>query len=331
MADPLSLLTRRRETQRSGARPDERETQRSGARPGDRWEGLPDDGARVALVVEGGGSRATYSAGMAAALEDQGFGECFDAVYGVSAGSLNAAWFTAGMARAAMAPWVDRSVMRGTIDPRRLLRGGPVVDLAHLVEHVYVHEFPMPFDRVLAGPFHPMATDAATGASTDLRPLLTGPEDVPRALRASSTLPVLAGPPQTLHGRRFVDGGLAEPVAVHTALAAGITHLVVLRTHAAEHVPAEPPGVVDAIVRRWLRRHAPGVLDPWRRRVAEAARTEAVLDGLGERVVQVRPPADAPAVSRTSTDLGLLGEALQVGYAEVGDTVGDDLSTPPAR
>ncbi|MEJ2871810.1 patatin-like phospholipase family protein [Actinomycetospora sp. OC33-EN08] len=291
MADPLTLLTRRR-------------------------EGLPDDGSRVALVVEGGGSRATYSAGMAAALEDQGLGGCFDAVYGVSAGSLNAAWFTAGMAREAMAPWVDRSVMRGTIEPRRLLRGGPVVDLAHLVEHVYVHEFPMPFERVLAGPFHPMATDAATGASTDLRPLLHSPDDVPRALRASSTLPVLAGPPVAVAGRRFVDGGLAEPVAVHAALAAGITHLVVLRTHAAEHVPAEPPGVVDLVVRRWLRRHAPGVVGPWRDRVAEAARTEAVLDGLGERVWQVRPPADAPAVSRTSTDLGLLGEALEVGYAE---------------
>jgi predicted acylesterase/phospholipase RssA len=162
-----------------------------------------------------------------------------------------------------------------------------------------------------------MATDAVTGASTDLRPLLTAPEDVPRALRASSTLPVLAGPPVTLHGRRFVDGGLAEPVAVHTALAAGITHLVVLRTHAAAHVPVEPPSVVDAIVRRWLRRHAPGVLGPWRDRVAEAARTGAVLDGLGARVLQIRPPADAPAVSRTSTDLGLLGEALEVGYAQV--------------
>lgn len=270
--------------------------------------------ARVALVVEGGGSRATYSAGMAAALEDHGLGGGFDAVYGVSAGSLNAAWFTAGMAREAMAPWTDRSVMRGTIGPWRALRGGRVVDLAHLVEHVYVHEFPMPFATVLAGPFHPMATAADTGASSDLRGLLTGPDDVPRALQASSTLPVLSGPPVSLGGRPFVDGGLSEPVAVHTALAAGATHLVVLRTHAAEHAPAEPPSVVDVVVRRWLRRHAPGVVEPWRRRVGKARETEALLDDLGDRVLQVRPPADAPAVSRTSTDLALLGEALNVGY-----------------
>lgn len=286
-----------------------------------------DRDARVALVVEGGGSRATYSAGMAAALEDHGLGGCFDAVYGVSAGSLNAAWFTAGMAREAMAPWIDRSIMRGTIGPWRALRGGRVVDLAHLVEHVYVHEFPMPFATVFAGPFHPMATDADTGASTDLRGLLTGPDDVPRALQASSTLPVLSGPPVSLGGRRFVDGGLSEPVAVHTALAAGATHLVVLRTHAAsdgraplrsvsgEHAPAEPPSLVDTVVRRWLRRHAPGVVEPWRRRIAKARETEALLADLGDRVLQVRPPVDAPAVSRTSTDLALLGRALAVGHA----------------
>lgn len=283
-----------------------------------RRERGSDDGARVALVVEGGGSRATFSAGMAAAVEDHGLTPLLDAVYGVSAGSLNAAWLVAGQAREAMAPWTDRSVMRGTIDPRRVLRGGRMVDLSHLVEHVYVHEVPMPFATILASPvtYHPMATDADTGAATDLAPLLDGPATLRRALQASSTLPVLAGPPVPLGGRRWVDGGLAEPVAVHTALAQGATHLVVLRTHAGAHVPAEPPGVVDVVVRRWLRRHAPGVVDAWVHRVERARETEAILADLAAdgRLLHVRPPDDAPAVSRTSTDLALLGRALRVGH-----------------
>jgi predicted patatin/cPLA2 family phospholipase len=217
-----------------------------------------------------------------------------------------------------MAPWTSRSVMRGTIDPRRALRGGRVVDLEHLVEHVYVHEVPMPFATILASPvtYHPMATDADTGASTDLAPLLSDPADLRRALQASSTLPVLAGPPVALGEQRWVDGGLAEPVAVHTALAQGATHVIVLRTHGAGHVPAEPPSVVDAIVRRWLRRHAPGVVDAWVHRVERARETEAVLARLDAdgRLLHVRPPDDAPEVSRTSTDLGLLAEALRIGY-----------------
>jgi predicted patatin/cPLA2 family phospholipase len=176
----------------------------------------------------------------------------------------------------------------------------------------------MPFATILASPvaYHPMATDAATGASTDLAPMLDGPSALRRALRASSTLPVLAGPPVPFADRRWVDGGLSEPVAVHTALARGATHLIVLRTYAGTHVPAEPPGVVDVVVRRWLRRHAPGVVDAWIHRVERARATEALLGELAAdgRVLHVRPPDDAPAVSRTSTDLGLLGEALRVGH-----------------
>jgi predicted patatin/cPLA2 family phospholipase len=108
---------------------------------------------------------------------------------------------------------------------------------------------------------------------------------------------------------------LAEPVAVHTALAQGATHLLVLRTHAAAHAPAEPPSVVDALVRRWLRRHAAGVLAPWAARVEQAESTETLLDELEAvgRVLQVRPPDDAPPVSRVSTDTGLLTEALRIG------------------
>ena len=161
-----------------------------------------------------------------------------------------------------------------------------------------------------------MATDADSGASTDLAPLLDGPPALRRALQASSTLPVLAGPPVALAGRRWVDGGLTEPVAVHTALARGATDLIVLRTHAAEHVPAEPPSVVDAVVRRWLRRHAPGVVGAWVHRVTRARETETLLAELEAqgRLLHLRPPADAPAVSRTSTDLGLLGEALRIGH-----------------
>ncbi len=282
-----------------------------------------DDGCRIALVIEGGGSRATFSAGMAAAIEDHGLAMLLDDAYGVSAGSINAAWMVGGKAREAMAPWTDRSVMRATINPRRLLRGGRVVDLDYLVHHAYLHELPFPGEAILASPviFHPMATDADTGASTDLAPLLDGPSALRSTIRASATLPVIAGPPVLLGSRRWVDGGLSEPVAVHTALTQGATHLIVLRTHAAAHVPAEPPSVVDALVRRWLRRHAPGVVDAWVHRVERAHATEALLDELDAtgRLLQVRPPDSAPAVSRTSTDVGLLAEALRVGH-EAADT-----------
>ena len=50
------------------------------------------------LVVQGGGMRGVYSMGALAALEEMGFGECFDHVAGSSAGALNGAYFITGQA-----------------------------------------------------------------------------------------------------------------------------------------------------------------------------------------------------------------------------------------
>ena len=107
-----------------------------------------------------------------------------------------------------------------------------MADVRALIEDLYQTTFPMDFAAVLASPveFHPLATDAATGQSTDLRPLCGSPAELRLALRASAALPLLAGPPVQLDGRRFYDAGLSESVPYRTALAQGATHVLVLRS-----------------------------------------------------------------------------------------------------
>src|ERR1044071_2792696 len=68
--------------------------QEAASKPGQRQ-----DGRFLALVVEGGGMRGVVSAGMVAALEELGFRDCFDAVYGSSAGAISGAYFIAKQAR----------------------------------------------------------------------------------------------------------------------------------------------------------------------------------------------------------------------------------------
>ena len=53
------------------------------------------DKFKVALAIEGGGMRGCVAAGMASALIDAGLGDCFDEVYGSSAGSLVGAYWIA--------------------------------------------------------------------------------------------------------------------------------------------------------------------------------------------------------------------------------------------
>jgi predicted acylesterase/phospholipase RssA len=99
--------------------------------------------------------------------------------------------------------------------------------------------------------YHPLATDAATGESTDLRPLIADEVELRLALRASASLPFLAGPPIELRDRRFYDAGVAESIPFRTPLAQGATHILVLRSRrplelapgpAGETGPAGAPG-----------------------------------------------------------------------------------------
>jgi predicted acylesterase/phospholipase RssA len=54
------------------------------------------DSAKLGLAVEGGGMRGIISCAMLSSLEDHGYAKVFDAVYGESSGSVNAAYFLAG-------------------------------------------------------------------------------------------------------------------------------------------------------------------------------------------------------------------------------------------
>ena len=202
--------------------------------------GARQDGFRVALAVEGGGMRGTISAGMALALDELGLVTAFDAVYGASAGAITGAWLLSRPQ--GLRGWTEPAYARAFIRRSGLLRGRPVADVRSLIEELYQTTFPMDFAAVLASPieFHPLATDAITGQSTDLRPLVGTQVELRLALRASAALPLLAGPPVELGGRRFYDAGLSESVPYRTALAQGATHVLVLRSR--RDPPTAPDG-----------------------------------------------------------------------------------------
>jgi predicted patatin/cPLA2 family phospholipase len=199
---------------------------RTGSVPGQRK-----DPHRVVLSVEGGGMRGTVSAGMALALHELGVVSAFDAVYGSSAGALTGAWLLSSEPDR-LRGWADPDYAKTLIRWSSLLRGRPVVDVRTLVEEVYQTEWPMDFASILASPieYHPLGTDAETGESTDLRPFLVGPVELRLALRASASLPFLAGPPVELGGRRFYDAGVAESIPFRTPLSQGATHVLLLRS-----------------------------------------------------------------------------------------------------
>ncbi len=233
------------------------ERARAGSQPGKR-----DDGFRVALAIEGGGMRGTISAGMALALDELGLLSAFDAVYGASAGAITGAWLLSRPQ--GLRGWTEPAYARAFIRRSGLLRGRPVADVRALIEELYQTTFPMDFGAVLAGPveFHPLATNAVTGQSTDLRPLIATPAELRLALRASAALPLLAGPPVELDGRRFYDAGLSESVPYRTALDQGATHVLVLRSRRDPVIVPDgraPARSARMIARTAMRRETPAL------------------------------------------------------------------------
>ncbi|MFJ9567683.1 patatin family protein [Streptomyces fuscichromogenes] len=294
----------------------------AGSRPGARI-----DGHRVALAIEGGGMRGTVSAGMALALHELGLLDAFDAVYGASAGAISAAWLISSRPEG-LRGWADPRFASALIRSSNVLRGRPVVDVETLIEEVYLRQFPLDYASVLAAAIelHPLATDLDTGQPVDLRGELTDERVLRLALRASAALPVLAGGPVTLGGRRFYDAGISESIPFRQALRDGATHVLVLRsrpparTRPVHVAPSAASRLVAALA---LRRHTVELRTAFLSRPARLAHDESLLtvydtdeahSPADPAVLSIRPDPAAPQVGRLETDSSILREALQAGY-----------------
>lgn len=270
-------------------------------------------GARVALAVEGGGMRGAVTGGMVLGLDELGLREAFDAAYGASAGTLNAMWLVSGRVREGVPTWTDPALVR------ELIRRGrwPVVDVRGLVEDRYERLSPGLFGAVLGSPteLHPIATDVRTGAAVDLHPAIEDERTLRLALRASATLPLLAGAPVELAGGRYLDAGLSAAIPFRAALADGATHVLVLRSRR-EGEFVQPGGRLAA---RMLRRVDPAVATAFATRPEREAADEALLarhaadPGLRPHILSVRPFPDAPVPGRLDRDVAKVGEALDAG------------------
>jgi len=284
-----------------------------------RDTGVRDDGCRIALVVSGGGMRGVYAGGMAHALDDAGLGGCFDVVYGSSAGAYIGAALLLGDGRGAAHIFFEDMACRAFIDPRRLGTRRPMVSLDHLLGHILTVAKPLPWDRLRDSPV-PLRVVAT--AADDLTPHQLQPRTVfewQLALRATAAIPVLAGRPVTLHGRRWIDGSVSEPLPVLRALLDGATHVLALVNRTLPELRSTDPGAGPARWARALDRLAPGLGSI----VQESARNGPVMQILddaahpsreGSHLLVVVPEHDV-GVSGLTTDPARVQHGAQVGHA----------------
>jgi predicted patatin/cPLA2 family phospholipase len=288
-----------------------------------RARGARDDGATLALVIEGGGMRGVVSAAMAAALEARGLTPCFDLVAGTSAGALTGAALLAGVAAASAASYYSAFTTRRFINPYRLVIGRAAVDVAFTLRYSDTQLDAERHARTAASPIalHCVAVDVETAAAVDLTGFASA-DELCAALLASTRLPWLGGDPAEYRGRRFLDGGLAQSIPYGTALEAGATHALVLQTRPWGVARTPPGGLADRIIRRRLKRLNPALVELWRQRpvdyehaVAEVAEHTERPTGRAPWLYGLRLPEGGPVIGQLERRAGVLEDAAGVARA----------------
>jgi len=219
---------------------------------------------KTALIVEGGGMRGVFSAGVLNSFGTSGF-DPFDLYIGVSAGACNLASHLAGQ--------YDRndyivhqwSATSRFISLPRFLLGGHYMDLDWLWD-ITISKYRLDLDRISRviekekKEFIIVGTSMETGTPLYLNP---EKENLEHYLKVSSALPFLFRNTPEVNGVKAADGGISDPIPVLEAYRRGANRIVVIRSRPGHYVKNESslsflypvlfrkfPGVVEAMKHR---------------------------------------------------------------------------------
>lgn len=263
---------------------------------------------KTGLVLEGGGLRGLYTAGVLDVLMEKGISA--DYVIGVSAGAGN------GVSYVSRQPGRNCRINTEYLKDKRYLSLQSYCKTHSLFGMDFIFdEIPNrldPFDRdaFFANPcvFVAGVTDVETG-----RAAYFGKEALREdytVLRASASLPIFS-PIVTFRGRKYLDGGMTDPIPVKKALTDGCGRLLVVLTRERSYV--KPPEQFRRLYRRKLRDY-PAMIDALdRRHEIYNATLESIRDLERKGVALVIAPQEPPGVSRFERDKEKLLHLCQKG------------------
>lgn len=181
----------------------------------------------AALVLEGGGMRGVWTAGVLDCFLENGVD--FNYAIGTSAGASNGLSYASRQAGRARFCNIDALKQHNYIGAKFVFTQRCVMDFNYLFGELPKKVYPFDFAQYLKfGRFILVATDCLTGKPAYFDTPQT-PEKLLAACRASCSMP-LACPICWVGGRPYLDGGIVDAVPFEKAQADGRRKLVVLLT-----------------------------------------------------------------------------------------------------
>ena len=272
---------------------------------------------KIGLVVEGGGMKCAYNAGILDAFLDEKiqFGYCI----GVSGGSGNLASYLAGQRGRNLRFFTDHIHSPDYFGLKSLLKTGDLFGLKYIYGDLTRAEGKDPLDfpalRNNPAQYEIVVTNALTG-EPEYHGMEMMKQDDYRLIMASSAIPVACHPVE-LNGVPYFDGGLTDAIPVCRALAQGCEKLVVILSKNRDFV-LKPQGM-RGLYRQVCRRY-PHIVDAIDRRHTVYNQTMRQVFSLEQRGAFVFAPSEPLHVGTYSMkekaerelyDLGLRDFAAQ--------------------
>lgn len=169
-----------------------------------------------ALVLEGGGFRGLFTAGVLDVLQERGLYD-FSSVWGVSAGAINASNFRSRQIGRTMRDMLAFRDDKRFMSLWSLATTGNMAGADFMYDEVQNHIDPCDVETFNASdlPMYAVVSDVTFG-TPDYLPVRRFPDDIDR-VRASASLPMVSRIVE-IDGKRYLDGGTTDSIPFETAM-----------------------------------------------------------------------------------------------------------------
>lgn len=204
---------------------------------------------QAGLVLEGGGMKGLYTAGVLDFFLDKGI--VFSSVYGVSAGACNMVSYLSGQRGRALAVNIDYLDRKDYCSLESLLKTGDLFNVEmcyhRIPEELNPYDYKA-FDRYMGRAFS-IATNIETGKPEYFR-IRDMKKDIDK-IRASASLPLVSRNVK-IDGGLYLDGGISDAIPLQRSILDGNRRNVVVMTKETGYV-REPSTQLGLIRARYMK------------------------------------------------------------------------------
>lgn len=268
----------------------------------------------IGLILEGGGNRGAYTAGVLDVLAENDI--YIQDTYAVSAGACNAVSYLSKQPKRNYRIYTEYADDKRYSSWKLLWKTGSLFGFDFIFGELTQTLLPFDYDEFhrTSMRLHIGTTDVRTGQPVFFTKETICPDDM-RTLTASASLPVVANIVE-YEGYELLDGGISEPIPLPAALKDGITKNIVVLTRDRGYVKKNKPDFPLFYLRRRYKAY-PKLVEAMVQRASRymQERTLCYQEQERENAIVIEPSRPI-TIKRQCRDTALLEEIYQLGVRD---------------